>query len=72
MKRFAMSVLFLISLSAAAMTHYADGSITLTQQEVANVDNNFKTMEESIKEAVQIIEAQQKMIEELKKGGRCI
>lgn len=72
MKRFAMLTIIFVSLSAAAMTHYADGSIMLTQQEINNVDQNFKTMEKTIMEAAAIIEAQQKMIEELKKGGRCI
>jgi chaperonin cofactor prefoldin len=71
MKRFVL--LFLLApLSVSAMTHYKDGSIMLTPEEVKNVERNFNEMKETIEQAVEIIEMQEKKIEELAKGGRCI
>jgi chaperonin cofactor prefoldin len=71
MKRIAL--LFLLApLAAGAMTHYKDGSIMLTPEEVKNVERNFNEMKETIEQAVEIIEMQEKKIEELAKGGRCI
>jgi hypothetical protein len=71
MKKLAF-VLLLLSASAGAMTKYADGSIMLTPEEVKNVERNFNEMKETIEQAVEIIEMQEKKIEELAKGGRCI
>jgi hypothetical protein len=71
MKKLAF-VLLLIPVFAMSMTRYADGSIMLTPEEVKNVERNFNEMKETIEQAVEIIEMQEKKIEELAKGGKCI
>jgi hypothetical protein len=71
MKKLAFVLLF-IPVFAMSMTRYADGSIMLTPEEVKNVERNFNEMKETIEQAVEIIEMQEKKIEELAKGGRCI
>jgi hypothetical protein len=72
MKMFLLGVAFSLALSATAMTRYADGSIMLTPEEIKNVERNFNEMKETIDQAVEIIEMQEKKIQELAKGGRCI
>jgi hypothetical protein len=71
MKKLAF-VLLLIPAVALSMTRYADGSILLTPEEVKNVEKNFDQMQQTINDAIEIIEGQQKEIEMMQKPGKCI
>jgi hypothetical protein len=71
MKKLAFVLLF-IPVFAMSMTRYADGSIMLTPQEVANVERNFAEMKATLEQAAEVIEMQEKKIDELAKGGKCI
>lgn len=71
MKRIALLFLLVPCLSFG-MTKFADGSILLTPEEVKNVETNFDQMQQTILDAVQIIEAQEREIEKSKKDYKCI
>jgi hypothetical protein len=72
MKLITMFALCFTCLSANAMTRYADGSIMLSPEEVANVEKNFKEMQQTILEAIEVIEMQEERVKSLEVGGKCI
>lgn len=71
MKRIALLFLLVPCLSFG-MTKFADGSILLTPEEVKNVETNFDQMQQTINDAIEVIEAQEKALKATTKDYKCI